>query len=199
MIDVKVKKKFGEFLLSSEMHDSGFVCLTGRNGAGKSSLLNIISGITIPDDGYVKLNSFDITRLPIEKRSIILVTPDSCIPHLEVSEHLVWGAKVKGLHTDEQFLQNVKRDLGINFESKVKKLSLGMRERVALATALISKPRAILVDEGFANIDDPDRFIPAFRNLSSGIDVIFTSQRSEDKKFAEHHYVMESGIARKEF
>ena len=199
MIDLKVSKRLGEFSLSSELHDAGFLCLTGRNGAGKSTLLNIIAGLLAPDVGYVKINSHDVTNVPIEKRDVVLITPDSCIPHLEVSKHLEWGAKIRGLPVDPRFVQRVRDDLQIKFEGKVKKLSLGMRERVALATALISKPSAILIDEGFANIDDPDNFISAYRNLSSSTDVIFTSQRSEDKKFAEHHYVMVDGVARKEF
>lgn len=199
MLDVNVKKKLGEFLLSSELHDSGFICLTGRNGTGKSSFLNVIAGHTAPDEGYVKLNSLDITKIPVEKREIILVSPDSYIPHLEVSKHLEWGAKVRGVEINQDLLQRVKKDLGINFDGKLKKLSQGMKERVALATAILSKPKAILVDESFANIDNPGNFISAYKELSTGLDVIFTSQRVEDSKFADHHYVMEQGALKKDF
>ncbi|MHB8565580.1 MAG: ATP-binding cassette domain-containing protein [Nitrososphaerales archaeon] len=197
MIDVRVKKRLGEFLLSSELHDSGFICLTGRNGAGKSSFLNVISGVLVPDEGYVRLNSLDITKTPIEKRGIVLVTPDSYIPHLEVSKHLEWGARIRAASIDENFVQKVKKDLDVTFEGKLKNLSLGMRERVALATALISRPKVILIDETFSNIDNHENFISSYRSLASGIDVIFTSQRPDDKILAEHQYVMEAGVVQK--
>jgi molybdate/tungstate transport system ATP-binding protein len=199
MLDVNVKKKLGEFLLSSELHDRGFICLTGRNGTGKSTFLNVIAGHVAPDEGYVKLNSLDITKSPVEKRGIVLVSPDSYIPHLEVSKHLEWGAKRRGIKVNQVQLEKVKKDLGINFDGKLKKLSQGMKERVALATAILSKPKVILIDESFANIDNPSDFISAYKKLSEGLDVIFTSQRTDDSKFADHHYVMEQGASRKEY
>ena len=195
LIDLKVRKKLGEFRLDAELHDDGFLCLTGRNGSGKSSLLNVISGILAPDEGFVKLNSVNITNLPVEKRGTVLVTPDSHIPHLDVERHLIWGAKVRGIDVDEKFVERVKRELGISFAGKVGRLSLGMKERVALATCLISRPQAILVDETFSSIDDEENFVSSYRCMASDlkIDVIFTSQRIEDSKLAEHHYGIENG------
>src|SRR5207245_1205919 len=100
-----------------------------------------------PDDGFVKVGSKNVTKFPIEKREIALVTPDSFIPQLELEQHLRWGAKVKRIRLDEERITNTKKKLGINFSGKMSKLSLGMRERVSLATAVLSTPKVILVDE----------------------------------------------------
>lgn len=83
----------------------------------------------------------------------------------------------------------------MSFDGKVRKLSLGMRERVALATSLISKPELILVDEALSNIDNRRDFIDAFKNLATKekIDVMFTTQNPEDSSHADHHYRLESG------
>jgi molybdate/tungstate transport system ATP-binding protein len=202
MIEVKVKKKLGTFQLDSELNDEGIICLTGRNGAGKSSLLNVIFGLLTPDEGYVKLNSRDITNLPIEKREIVLATPESYIPHLEVEKHLIWGAKMKGMISGDGFVSEVGRSLGISsLSGKVGKLSLGMRERVALATAIVARPQAILVDETFSNIDNRGHFINSFGELAkrSNTDVIFTTQNLEDSELAEHHYRMERGRVERVF
>src|SRR5208337_2700682 len=152
MIDAAVKKKLGSFTLDANVSDEHFICLTGRNGSGKTTLLNLIGGILTPDEGHITLNSKTITNLPIERRQVSIITPDSCIPHLDVDRHLVWGAKNKGLNIEYDYITKIKTSLGIKFDGKVGKLSLGMRERVALATSLISKPELILVDEALSNI-----------------------------------------------
>ena len=195
MIQATVKKKLGSFTLDANISDEHLICLTGKNGSGKSTLLNVIGGLLTPDEGYVTLNSKKITELPIERRQVSMVTPDSCIPHLDVDRHMVWGAKNRGVKVENDYVKDIRTGLGINFEGKVKKLSLGMRERVALATSLISKPELILVDEALSNIDNRRDFIDAFKNFVSkaNIDVIFTTQILEDSSDADHHYRLEAG------
>jgi molybdate/tungstate transport system ATP-binding protein len=195
VIQAEVKKKLGNFSLDANVSDEHFICLTGKNGSGKTTLLHLIGGILTPDEGHITLNSKKITNLPIEQRQVSIITPDSCIPHLNVDRHLVWGAKNKGLNIEHDYITEIKTSLGINFDGKVRKLSLGMRERVALATSLISKPELILVDEALSNIDNHRDFVDAFRNLAAKakIDVIFTTQYPEDSSQADHHYRLESG------
>jgi len=190
-----VKKKLGNFSLNASISDECFICLTGRNGSGKTTLLNLIGGILIPDEGHITLNSRMITNLPIEIRQVSMITPDSCIPHLAVDRHLVWGARNKGLNIEQDYITKIKTSLGIRFDGKVRKLSLGMRERVAIATSLISKPELILVDEALSNIDNRRDFIDAFKSLATEakIDVIFTTQYPEDASQADHQYQLESG------
>ena len=195
MIELDVKKRLGNFSLAANLSDEHFICLTGKNGSGKTTLVNLIGGILIPDDGYVTLNSRKITNLPIEQREVSIVTPDSCLAHLDVDRHLIWGAKNKGLNVECDCIEEIKTGLGIDFDGKVGKLSLGMRERVSLATSLISKPQLILIDEAFSNIDNHRDFVDIFRNLAAKakVDVIFTTQYPEDSTQADHHYRLESG------
>ncbi len=195
MIELKAKKKLGTFFLDSELKDENFICLVGRNGSGKTSLLNIIAGVYKPDEGYVKINSETITDVSAEKKQVVLVAPDSCLPNLDVDKHLVWGAKLRKRHIDLSGVAEIKKNLGINYGGKVSKLSLGMKQRVSLATALIASPKAILVDEAFGNIDNRIEFIAAYREFArkSMIDVIFSTQHAEDSKYADHLYQMEEG------
>jgi molybdate/tungstate transport system ATP-binding protein len=201
MIELKVKKKLGSFLLDSELKDDNFICLVGKNGSGKSSLLNIIAGFYKPDEGYVRVNSKPITDLNVEKKQVVLVTPDSCLPNLIVDKHLLWGASLRKKRVDYGEVVQIKSSLGINYQGMVSKLSLGMKERVSLATALIASPRVILIDEAFGNIDNRTEFITAYREIArnSAIDVIFSTQHLEDSKSSDHLYQMEDGRSTKVF
>ncbi|HVB95399.1 MAG TPA: ATP-binding cassette domain-containing protein [Nitrososphaerales archaeon] len=201
MIEAAVQKRFGEFSLDAAMSEDGFVCLAGRNGSGKTTLLRIVAGLTKPDGGHVKINGRDVTGAPLERRGVVMVTPESSIPSMREDEHLVWGAKLKGVEIGRERLQTVKEALGIDFRGKVGKLSLGMRERVSLATALLSAPAAILVDEAFSNLHEREGFISSYRKLSTdaGIDVVFSTQDDSDGRLAEHLYIMEEGRATKRF
>jgi molybdate/tungstate transport system ATP-binding protein len=140
-----------------------------------------------------------VTRQSIDKRGIVLVTPQSNIPHMSVEKHLAWGRKLGGSNVDETYIGKVKNVLGISYSGKLQKLSLGMRERVSLATAVLSEARLILVDEAFSNIDNRTEFITQFHRLCSerSIDAIFTTQFTEDSKLADHSYIMEAGVSRR--
>lgn len=199
-IELSVKKRFGEFSIDASMHDEGFICLSGRNGAGKTSLLRIVAGILAPDEGYVKVGGETITHLPMEKRSVVLVTQDSYLPGLEVREHLVWGARARRIEVEEKEVSDAAELLGIRFTGKVEELSTGNRVRVSLATSLLSRPRVILVDEAFANLDRREEVMEGCRKLASGFsDLLFTAQRPAERGEVDHLYTMESGVLSRAF
>ena len=201
MIEVKVVKKQGSFTVTGEIGDEGRICLSGLNGSGKSSLLNIIAGIQPLDSGYVRLNGVDVTLFPMEKRGVVLVTPDSGIPHVEVSRHLLWGASVRKKTVEHSVVTRTREALGITYDGKVDELSLGMRERVSLATALLSGTKTILDDEAFANIDNREAFMRAYFAIAKehGLDVLFTTQSESDSGLGDHHYAMKGGTSSRVF
>jgi molybdate/tungstate transport system ATP-binding protein len=205
MIEANVEKTLGKFVLKAQLNDGGFIRLTGRNGSGKSTLLNIIAGTLAPDRGKIVVNSRDVTNLPIEKRRVVLVTPDSWIPHLEVARHIVWGAQVRGVRVEDGYVMEVAAALGVPSSSptdRVSELSAGTRERVALATALISQPEVILVDEAFSNLDNQEEFIETYRRLTKDakIDVVFATQDNQSgTDGVDHSYRMGMGRATRLF
>jgi molybdate/tungstate transport system ATP-binding protein len=195
LIDAIVKKKLGTFRVDATIRNEGFICLSGKNGSGKTSLLRLILGIYTPDEGYVRIDSEIISRQPIERRGVVFVAPESCIPHLRVEKHLVWGAEVRRAWLDDRTLDDVKSRLGIHFSGRVAELSLGMKVKVALTTALLSKPKVILVDEAFASLDNREEFMKNYRDISEtfSTDVVFATQSPANQSQADHLYTMAEG------
>ncbi len=70
---------------------------------------------------------------------------------------------------------------------------------MSLATALLSAPAGILVDEAFSNLHEREEFVSSYRKLTTdaGIDVVFSTQDESDGRLAEHLYVLEDGRATK--
>ena len=201
MLAVNANVTRGRLALSAEIGDEGCICLSGENGSGKTTLLSVITGDLRLERGFVKVDSVDVTRLPPEKRGIVLVNPDSFIPHLEVERHLRWGAGARRVPLNDLEVSELKHALGISYSGRVDELSLGMRERVALATALLSRPSLILVDEAFSNIDHRVEFMSAYRARCAArrVDMVFTTQQQSDAELADHHYHMVDGVSERVF
>ncbi|HXW94381.1 MAG TPA: ATP-binding cassette domain-containing protein [Nitrososphaerales archaeon] len=189
--------RLGEFQLNAELRGGGVICLAGKNGSGKTTLLRALAGFLRNVEGYVVIGGTNVTNYSADKRDIILVTPSTCFPHLKVDSHIMWGANLKKLRPSKEYVMGVKSGLGIEFEGTVGNLSRGMRQRVALATALISSPRVILVDEAFLGLHDREAFISVYGTFAKegGADVIFSSQDEADGQLSDHLYVMNNGLA----
>ncbi|MDG6911151.1 MAG: ABC transporter ATP-binding protein [Nitrososphaerota archaeon] len=194
MIEASVKSRLGDFQLSADIRCSGTACLAGKNGSGKTTLFRALAGF-IPSEGPVMVDGADVSELPVERRGIVMVTPSSCIPHLDIEAHLRWGAKLKGKAAPQEAIVKAKEVLGIDFGGPVRSLSLGMRGRVSLATALFASPKVILVDEVFSLLDDKENFVISYGKLVSdaGIDMLFTTQNEEDGRLAGQTYIMNNG------
>jgi len=199
MIDALVRKKLGSFSLDASLSGGGFICLAGRNGSGKTTTMRAIAGLDPLGGGYVKVNGEDVSALPAERRRVVMVTPSSSIAHLDVNSHIVWGARLGGKGPSADRIEDVKSRLGIDYDGRVGRLSLGMKERVVLATALLSASRVILVDEAFSNLHEKDAFMGAYRALAKefGTDVIFSSQVESDGRLADKLIVIENGSTKK--
>ncbi len=136
--------------------DAGLTVLFGPSGAGKTSVLNMIAGLRTPDRGYVRIGDetlFDATRrmnVPPERRGIGYVFQDARLfPHKRVRANLLYGAG------DESALAETCAFLGIAhlLDRWPRTLSGGEARRVAIGRALLSGPRALLLDEPLSFLD----------------------------------------------
>ena len=138
------------------------VVLFGKSGTGKSTLLNVISGIDIPDEGIVKIDETDITKLSEKERTLIrrnkigfIFQFFNLIPTLTVKENLLLPLELTGNNNEGDRVISILSDVGLQDRADTfpDKLSGGEQQRIAIARALIHNPDIILADEPTGNLD----------------------------------------------
>ncbi|HEY1328751.1 MAG TPA: molybdenum ABC transporter ATP-binding protein [Casimicrobiaceae bacterium] len=163
MIDIDVEQQLGTFRLAVAFQaQAPIVGLFGRSGAGKTSLVNAIAGISRPRRGSINIDGnclFDDSRgvdLAPEARRIGYVFQDALLfPHLDVQANLLYGYRRR--RHGEVFIetQRVVDLLGIGplLHRRPAALSGGEKQRVAIGRALLAQPRIMLLDEPLASLD----------------------------------------------
>ncbi len=144
--------------VSLTIEQGSFFALMGPTGSGKTLLIESLSGLLRPDEGKIRIDNIDITRLPPEQRNIGLVYQDHCLfPHLTVMENVMYGQRYNNLGKQEgKNLANELMDMLSIIDLKDRKpgkLSGGEKQRVSLARALACKPAIVLLDEPLSSLD----------------------------------------------
>jgi NitT/TauT family transport system ATP-binding protein len=131
------------------------VAMLGRSGSGKSTLLRIISGLTRPTQGMVKIGGEPVNG-PAKDVAMVFQS-FALFPWLDVLENVEMGLRAEGVPLDETRKRALKAidTIGLDgFESAYpKELSGGMRQRVGFARALVMQPKILLMDEPFSALD----------------------------------------------
>lgn len=168
MLTVNLKKHFqnkqtNEFTLDvSFSADSGITVLMGASGAGKTTILRLIAGILIPDEGFIKLDSqtfFDSTQnvnLSIQNRRVGFVFQDYALfPHLTAKQNIAYGVKSENQRQKNQKAREMLALFHIEHigERLPSEMSGGEQQRTALARALASNPEIVLLDEPLSAVD----------------------------------------------
>ncbi|MBP3222491.1 MAG: ABC transporter ATP-binding protein [Actinomycetaceae bacterium] len=156
--------------LNLHLSEGDFVTVIGSNGAGKSTMLNMIAGVYPVDSGSITIAGTNITRLSEYKRARYIgrVFQDpmtGTAPDMEIQENLAIAARRGGLHTLRSGLTRKEKDtyrellaslhLGLEdrLSTKVGLLSGGQRQAVTLLMATFKKPQLLLLDEHTAALD----------------------------------------------
>ncbi len=158
-----VSKDWGLFRIrdvSFDVEELEYFIIFGPSGSGKTLLLELIAGIHRPDRGRIYIEQRDVTDLPPERRMVGYVPQDYALfPHMSVYENIAYGLKIRGYGKREidRTVSELASILEIDdlLDRKPKSLSGGERQRVALARALAIKPKILLLDEPFSNLDVP--------------------------------------------
>ena len=194
-INVDITGTAGILKVKAEINGSGLILLTGRNGSGKTTILRMIAGQVSIQSGSIVLNGKDVTFEPLNRRRIVFINHDSVLSELTVDSHIRWSRS----NTTEEEVSLIKERMGVNYSGKVKDLSLGQRMRVSIASAILSRPGAILLDEILANISEKSLVLENVRTISreKNIDFIVASQIKMPEIAWDASYVVENGITSK--
>ncbi len=181
----------------------GITAIFGRSGAGKTSLVNVLSGLNHPDQGYIRLgervlfNSQQGIALSADKRNIGYVFQDARLfPHYTVKGNLNYGVK----HSDQQHFDDVVNLLGIEalLQRYPASLSGGEKQRVAIGRALLTKPDMLLMDEPLASLDMPRKqeLMPYLEKLAKEVNtpiIYVTHSLDEILRLADSMVMLNQG------
>ncbi len=191
--------------LSLELNGNDILCLLGASGCGKTTTLKAIAGLVTPNQGEIALWGDTVlgkgVNLPPEQRNIGMMFQDYALfPHLNVYDNIAFGlthltkAEIKA-RVDEM-LSLVQLD---GFATRYPhQLSGGQQQRVAIARALAYRPKLLLLDEPFSNIDHQVRFqlIADMRAIIKqlGVPAVFVTHSKEEAfAFSDTLAIMSEG------
>ncbi len=159
---IDVSKAYGGDVALSHVDlyikDGEFLTLLGPSGCGKTTMLRLIAGFIMPDEGRIEMDGVDIANTPPYLRKVNTVFQKYALfPHLNVFDNIAFGLKIHG--ADKAVIkEKVEAMLElVNLKGygarSVEQLSGGQQQRVAIARALVNEPQVLLLDEPLGALD----------------------------------------------
>jgi spermidine/putrescine transport system ATP-binding protein len=159
---IGLTKRFDEVVavddISLDIDRGHFFALLGPSGCGKTTTLRMIGGFEEPTQGRIELGGVDVAPLPPYKRDVNTVFQSYALfPHLSIFENVAFGLRRRGVKKGElrtlviEALELV--GLAGLERRKPRQLSGGQQQRIALARALVNRPRVLLLDEPLGALD----------------------------------------------
>lgn len=164
MLEIKnLTKKYGDKVAVDNLSltvETGQICaFIGHNGAGKTTTLKAIAGILNFEQGEIKIDGIDVKSNPMEAKRILAYLPDDpdLYDYLTGIEYLNFIANIFKLSAEErkQKIEQYAKRIGIYeaLQNQISSYSHGMKQKLALVSALIHSPRLLLLDEPFVGLD----------------------------------------------
>jgi molybdate transport system ATP-binding protein len=194
VLEIAISHRLGGFTLDAAFTAGlGVTALFGRSGSGKTTVVNAIAGLLMPDQGRIAVGGRVLLDtgaglcLPAHRRRIGYVFQEARLfPHLTVGQNLLFGRWVRRLPRDGAALDRVVDLLGLAplLDRRPRHLSGGERQRVAIGRALLAEPALLLLDEPLAGLDAQRReeIIPFLERLrdGAGIPMVLVSHQMEE-------------------
>lgn len=146
--------------VSFTLESGKIACLLGPSGAGKSTLLKIVAGFVTPDGGEIFIHDKKVASgkkdlVPVQKREIgIVFQQHALFPHMTVAENILYGCRRPKSERQNFLLQLLNEfKIEIHKDKYPHEISGGEAQRVAVARAIASEPRVLLMDEPFSSLD----------------------------------------------
>lgn len=185
--------------INLEMKSGRIYGLKGKNGSGKTMLMRAISGLIKPTSGAVIVDGNIIGEDTCFPQSIgVLLENPGFLAEYTGYKNLKLLVDIKGVIDDEQIIQVLEKiGLGEAADKKYRKYSLGMKQKLGIAAAIMEKPEIVLLDEPTNALDENG--VEQFRQIlldlkEEGKLIVWSSHDAEElKKFSDEIFVMSSG------
>ncbi len=130
----------------------GFI---GENGSGKSTTEKLICGLLVPSDGQIKLFGRDYTDADVRAKVGVLIEAPGCFPNYSVWNNMMLQAANLGMKNAEEEVRKVLKLVRMEgaASNKYKNCSLGMKQRIGIAMALLGNPKLLVLDEPINGLD----------------------------------------------
>lgn len=203
-------KRFGDLAALREfdldVRGGEFISLLGPSGCGKTTALNCIAGLLDPDGGEIELDGANVVNTPPERRRFGMVFQNYALfPHLSVRRNVAFGLEMQRIAKSEQD-ERVDRALRLvrleeHRDKHPAQLSGGQQQRIAIARAVVTEPRLMLMDEPLSNLDAKLRLEmrTEIRRLHQalGLTTIYvTHDQEEALSLSDRVVLMEHGVIR---
>lgn len=182
------------------IEEGDIVGLVGKNGSGKSTLLKLLAKSQNPTEGTVFFNGKDIFKEDNILRDFGIMIEPVFFPQISVEENVKLYLKI---HKKEQYQDNIEKTLKLVglWEAKNRKpvdFSFGMKQRTALALALVTEPRFVLLDEPFVGLDPIGvrnllDILKQWSKVNTTSMIIFSHQLAELEELCTRYLFIESG------
>lgn len=180
----------------------GFI---GRNGSGKSTTLKMLCGLVHPTEGSIRLFGETMLQDAVYRRIGVLIETAGLEPGCTAYENMLYKAMFMGIVEPKKQIQELLTQVGLEPENKkkVKQFSMGMKQRLGIAMALLGGPDLLILDEPINGLDPEGmnqiRNLLVDLNQKKGITILISSHiLGELEKMATHYGILKDGYLVKE-
>lgn len=202
-------KNFGQKCAVSEFNmtvqEGAIYGFIGENGSGKSTTEKIICGLLVPNAGSIKLFGRDYKDADVRAKIGVLIETPGCFPNYSVWNNMMLQAANLGIENPKKEIAKVLKTVRMEgaASNKYKNCSLGMKQRIGIAFALLGSPKLLILDEPINGLDADGmrimRDILQDVTKNNGCTVVISSHiLGELEKIATHYGVIRGGKMIKE-
>jgi ABC-type branched-subunit amino acid transport system ATPase component len=192
--------------LNLKIHNNSLIGITGKSGSGKSTLIDIIMGLKFPNSGLIKINNYNLQDINDNWRRMIgYVQQDVFLLDDSIQSNIAFGVQENLINKKKIFdlikkteLQNFIKSLPDGIDTKVgergARISGGQKQRIAIARALYSSPKMLILDEATNGIDYDSEILilELLKKIKKNMIIIFVSHKRNVLKFCDVVYELKN-------